>query len=390
MKVFLIHNRYQTYGGEDSVFAAESALLQARGHSVAEHLEDNRDLHNVSPLRAACNTIWSQGSRKRLEDLLRSARPDVAHFHNTFLKISPAGYYACRAANVPVVQTLHNYRLLCPTATFYRQGQICEECLGRTPPWPGVLHACYRASRSKTAVVAAMLTVHRWLGTWHDNIDVYIALTHFARDRFIKGGLPAEKIVVKPNFVHPDPGERTEEGTYALFVGRLTAEKGVETILNAWAELGRIPLRIVGTGPLLPKVVSSVQEQGLAHVEILGEKPRSEVMMLMKAARFLVVPSRCYEGFPMTVAEAFACGVPVIASRLGALQEIVDDQRTGMLFKPGDAADLAAKVEGAWTEQKRTSALAQEARRDYERKYTPHANYEILMEIYTRAAERKL
>jgi len=195
---------------------------------------------------------------------------------------------------------------------------------------------------------------------------------------------------VKPNFVHPDPGERTEEGTYALFVGRLTAEKGVETILNAWAELGRIPLRIVGTGPLLPKVVSSVQEQGLAHVEILGEKPRSEVMMLMKAARFLVVPSRCYEGFPMTVAEAFACGVPVIASRLGALQEIVDDQRTGMLFKPGDAADLAAKVEGAWTEQKRTSALAQEARRDYERKYTPHANYEILMEIYTRAAERKL
>ncbi|RMD58704.1 glycosyltransferase family 1 protein, partial [Candidatus Parcubacteria bacterium] len=218
--------------------------------------------------------------------------------------------------------------------------------------------------------------------TWTEQVDCYIALTEFARRKFIEGGLPAEKVAVKPNFVYPDPGEGRHEGDYALFVGRLSPEKGVRTILQAWRLLEGVPLKVVGDGPLRAGIEAFVRREGLEQVEVLGRRPREEVFRLMREARVLVFPSECYENFPMAVAEAFACGLPVIASRLGAMAEIVEDRRTGLLFEPGVPEDLAVKVEWAWNHPKEMAEMGREARREYQEKYTAEQNYEMLMQIY--------
>lgn len=390
MKVLLVHNSYREPGGEDAVFVAEASLLRRQGNGVFEYTESNSPIINWQRLPAILHTIWSVPTKRKLGQMLRETKPGLVHFHNTFMRVSPSAYHACKEAGVPVVQTLHNYRLLCPTATFFRDGRVCEDCINKTPAWPGVLHGCWRGSRAGTAVVATMLTVHRWLKTWERQVDIYIALTEFARSKFIEGGLPAEKIVVKPNFVHPDPGVgvpgQGREG-YALFVGRLSPEKGVRRLLRPWRQLRGIPLKIVGDGPLMEEVRAFVEREGLDDVEVLGRRPREEVFALMREARFLVFPSQCYETFGMTIAEAFACGVPVIASRLGAMAEIVEDGRTGLLFRPGDPEDMAAKVEWTWTHPKQMAEMGREARKEYEAKYTAECNYQMLMEIYERAIE---
>jgi glycosyltransferase involved in cell wall biosynthesis len=321
-----------------------------------------------------------------LKNLLLQKKPDIVHFHNTLPLISPAAYWACSDADVPVIQTLHNYRLLCPGAQFLRNGQICEICLGHALPWPGVIHACYRDSRPATAAVAAMLSIHRGLGTWQGKVNLYIALSEFARRKFIQGGLCGDHIVVKPNFIHPDPGKKAVEGKYALFVGRLSPEKGLPILIKAWAQSRRqIPLRIVGDGPLRDGIEREAKRNGLADIFFMGRLSSHETLEQMLGARFLVVPSVWYEGFPRTIAEAFACGVPVLCSRLGSLQEIVQDGRTGLHFNPGDSEDLAGKVEWAWTHTTEMKEMGCAARAEYEAKYTPEQNYKILMEIYQRA-----
>src|SRR5215212_1442885 len=257
-RILAVHNTYRQRGGEDVVFETELQLLRSRGNTVAAHLVDNRDIPSTKRVSLAVETVWSTRSRLALRDRVRELKPHVAHFHNTFPLISPSGYAACRDEGVPVVQTLHNYRLLCPNGLFFRDGHACEDCLGKTPPWPGVMHACYRGSRPATGVVAAMLTTHRALRTWTKMVNVYIALTEFARQKYIEGGLPAERIVVKSNFVHPDPGAGEGGGGYALFVGRLSPEKGLETLLAAWEQLGvKVPLKIVGSGPMAERVAKA-------------------------------------------------------------------------------------------------------------------------------------
>ena len=380
-----MHNFYQQPGGEDVVFAAEAALLRQNGHDVVEYREDNRRITGMNRIAVAARTVWSHQTQHRLRQVLRDIRCDVAHFHNTFPLISPSAYSACREARVPVVQTLHNYRVLCPAATFFRDQRVCEDCLGKTPPWPSVLHACYRNSHVHTAMAAMMLTVHRWLKTWQVQVDMYIALTEFSRRKFIQGGLPREKIVVKPNFVSPDPGGREGKGEYALFVGRLSGEKGVHILLRAWNKLRDIPLQIIGDGPLLEEATLVVRTYGLRAVDLLGRLPRQEVLALMKRAGLLIFPSELYEGFPVTLAEAFACGVPVIVSRLGAMAEIVDDGHTGLLFNPGDSEDLAAKVRWAMDHPNAMGRMGENARQVYEDKYTPERNYQMLLDIYEQA-----
>ncbi|OLE74348.1 MAG: glycosyl transferase family 1, partial [Bacteroidetes bacterium 13_1_20CM_4_60_6] len=266
MRILVVHNYYQQAGGEDEVFRAEVALLREHGHDVSTLTTENGAVHGLRSLVAARDAVWSVGFQRRLTECLRQSRPDVAHFHNTFFQVSPAAYYACRDAGVPVVQTLHNYRLVCPSATFYRDGRACEDCVGRAVALPGIRHGCYRQSRAQTAVVAGMLTAHRWLGTWQRSVDAYIAMTEFAREKFIAGGLPAEKIAIKPNFCATDPGIGNGAGGYALFVGRLSAEKGVETLMAAWRRLGgTVPLYVVGDGPLAPAVEEFVGKVERCH-----------------------------------------------------------------------------------------------------------------------------
>jgi len=378
VKVLLVHNSYQQRGGEDEVFASEVDLLESHGHEVVRYTAHNDAVRQLSQLTLACKTSWSGTTYQEMRALLERQRPHIVHVHNTLPLISPAVYYAAGAAQVPVVQTLHNYRLLCPNALLLREQRICEDCVGRRVAWPGIIHACYRQSRGATAAVAVMLSLHRLLGTWNKRVSRYIALTDFMRQKFIKGGFPANKIVVKPNFVATDPGKGDHRGRFALFVGRLSPEKGVQTLLQAWQHVdGRVPLKIAGAGPLQNRAYGSPP-----GIEWLGQQSREQVVALMKQAFVLVFPSECYEGFPTTIAEAFATGLPVLASFLGAMGEIVQHRQTGLLFTPGDANDLAANVEWAIDHPDELADMGRRARDQFEAKYTAERNYRLLCDIY--------
>jgi glycosyltransferase involved in cell wall biosynthesis len=390
MKILVVHNTYQQRGGEDGVVAAEINQLLAHGDTVARYGRNNAELRAIdtwTALEKGAETLWSRRTYDELTTLIARERPDIAHFHNTFPLISPSGYYACTAAGVPVVQTLHNYRLLCPAATLLRDGQICETCVGRSVPWPGVRHACYRGSIFQSAALAAMLFAHRTINTWRNKVNTYIALSEFARQKFVQGGLPADRIVVKPNFVDPDPGKKLGIGDYALFVGRLSDEKGWEVLLEAWRRLtSNIPLHLLGDGPMRKTIQQRISQLQLPNIKVVGTVSQEEVSSWMRGARFLVCPSLWYEGFPLAIAEAFACGLPVIASRLGSLAEIVEDGRTGLHFTPGVAQDLARTVEWAWCNEAQLKQMGWQARVEFERKYSAEENYNRLIHIYSQLA----
>ena len=385
MKILLVHNEYQQRGGEDVVFEQEKRILERTGHDVITYCRSNHEIEELSVVGRAgllVRTVWASDTHRDFSALLARENPDVVHVHNTFVMISPSVYSACREQGIPIVQTLHNFRLLCPGAQLLRDGKICEECIDHSL-WRSVWHACYRDSRPATASVALMLAWHRRSGTWNELVDRYIALTEFARNRFIAAGFAPGKIVVKPNFVDPDPGEKESAGEYALYVGRLSREKGLRTLLDAWKRLPKsCPLHIAGDGPQRQELEDEAQRCGLSSIRFRGRLSHSETIAAMKGARFLILPSEWYEGFPMTLAESFACGTPVICSKLGAMEEIVEDDRTGLHFLPGDSEDLAQKVEWAFSHSSEMAAMGRAARREYESRYTAERAYSQLMEIY--------
>lgn len=384
MNILVAHNFYKQPGGEDQCVAAEVAMLRAHGHEVTQYCLHNDSIDTMSSLQVATRTIWSRSAFRELRQLFRTQRPQIAHFHNTFPLISPAAYYAARAENVRVVQTLHNFRLCCANAVLFRNGKVCEDCLGKSVAWPGIVHKCYHDSRDASAVIATMQTMHRVLGTWRKAVDVYVALCESSRRKLVEGGLPADKIVVKSNFAYPDPGPGAGTGRYAVFVGRLATEKGLETLLAAWRHLnGSLPLKIIGDGPM----AAAVQEAAAKDTTIqwLGNLPLEAVYALVGAATFLMLPSQCYENFPRVVIEAFAKGTPVIASKLGAMAEIVDDGRTGLHFKPGDPVDLAAKVRRILADQPQLTRMRQAARQEFDQYFTADVNHKNLVAIYERA-----
>ena len=385
MRVLVVHNEYLYRGGEDAVRALETELLASRGHAVETFVETNERVARLGQLETATRAVWSREAYREVRRRLRRGRHDVMHVHNFFPLVSPSAYYAARDEGVPVVQTLHNYRLLCLNSTFYRDGHVCEECLGKPVPWPGVVHRCYRGSRAGSAAVATMLTVHRAARTWSELVDVYVALTEFARAKLVEGGLPAEKIRVKPNFVAPDPGVGQHGGGYFLYVGRLSAEKGISTLLAGWERLGGVPpLKIVGAGPLEDAVVAAVRR--LPGVEWLGPRAPVEVAALMRDAFAVVVPSECYETFGRAAIEAHATAAPVVASDLGAVAEVVEHGRTGLRFRAGDPTALAEAVTALWSSPGEARRMGEEGRHGYETAYTADANYRALLEIYASVA----
>jgi glycosyltransferase involved in cell wall biosynthesis len=387
MRILSIHNNYQIRGGEDESRQAEERLLQEMGHQVDVYEKNNDRVATLNSAQLAIRTVWSTEAYRIVQQRLRQYKSDLVHVQNFFPLISPSVYYAAQAEGVPVVQTLRNYRLICPNGLFFRDGHVCEDCLGKFVPYPGVIHACYRQNRGATATTAAMLTVHRTLRTWLKQVNLFISLSEFARQKFIEAGFPEEKIVVKPNFVHPDPGVGDGRGGYALYVGRLSVEKGLDILLAAWESLkAPIPLKIVGDGPLAQQVIEATKR--LPKVEWLGRKPMPEVYELMGEAMFLIFPSKWYETFGRVAVEAFAKGTPVIAANLGAIAELVDSGRTGLHFTPSDPTDLAAKVE--WVLEHPTELLQMRslARAEFEAKYTAQKNYHQLMAIYALARNK--
>jgi glycosyltransferase involved in cell wall biosynthesis len=390
MKILIAHNSYQQRGGEDVVAATEAHLLAEHGHQIVWYRRHNDELKRRSRfggLSLAFSTVWARNSYRDVRELLRRERPDVAHFHNTFPLISPSAYYACSDAGVPVVQTLHNYRLLCPNATLYRDAHTCEQCLSRRVAWPAIAHRCYRESAPATFAVASMLAAHRALGTWRRKVNVFVAVSSFVRTKFVQAGFPAERVRVKPNFVHPDPGGKLGNGDYALYVGRLSQEKGVRLLLEAWRKTGlTIPLRIVGSGPLASEVDAAQARN--PHISALGPLPHHEVIQQMRGARFLVFSSVLYEAFPLTVTEAFACGLPVVGPKIGPTAETIVHRRSGLHFEAGNADDLGNQCLWAWSHPEPMRAIGRNARTEYESKYAAEPNYDALMQIYEFASKQ--
>jgi glycosyltransferase involved in cell wall biosynthesis len=386
--VLAIHNYYQQPGGEDQAFAAETRLLEAHGDEVIRYTTHNDRVGLLGPLDLAKKTIWNAETYLDLRSIIRDQHPDVMHAHNTFPLISPAAYAAAREGGVPVVQTLHNFRLVCANGLLFRNGRICEDCIGKTILWPAVLHKCYRGSAAASAVVATMLHYHRARGTWHHDVDVFVALTDFARRKLIEGGLPAAKIVVKPNFVDwgadAQPVNQEAESDYILFVGRLSAEKGIRTLIAAWNALpAPPPLRIVGDGPLRDEVLRAAATNPL--VRWLGYQPAPKIQQLLRGARALVFPSEWHEMFPLVLIEAMSVGVPVIGSRVGAVESVIEDGKTGLLFTVADPEVLAKKVCWAWEHQGAMASMGENARAVYLERYTGAVNYQLLREVYARA-----
>ena len=239
MRILVAHNYYQHVGGEDTTFHAEVGLLRRYGHDVIEFTEDNDEIKSMTGYAVAINTLWSNPTYQRLMHLLHETHPDIIHFHNTFPLISPAAYYACHNYGIPVIQTIQNYRLLCPAATLLRNGKVCELCLQRFFPWPSIRYRCYHDSYLHTGVIASMLATHRLLRTWQRQVNIYILLTDFPRQKFIQAGFPPEKLVVKPNTLYPDPGSKTELGDFALFVGRLSIRKGNRNVVAGLGNASR-------------------------------------------------------------------------------------------------------------------------------------------------------
>jgi glycosyltransferase involved in cell wall biosynthesis len=374
LRVLIAHTRYQQRGGEEAVVEAELDLLQRNGHAVQLYARDNAHIERMGKLDLLRETLWSRRALRDIDGLIASFRPDVVHFHNTFPLISPAAYWAAARAGIPVVQTLHNYRLLCVQAMLLREGKVCEDCLGKLP-WRGVVRSCYHDSRAQSAAVVSMLGLHRGLGSYRNKVTRYIALNEFCRDKFVAGGLPAEKIAIKPNFIDIARGaEVARKG--ALFVGRLAPEKGLGVLTAALDRLNGVSVEVVGTGP--------EHEQVSRHpsVRAVGRLEPERVRQKMREAEYLIVPSLWYEAFPVVVLEAFACGLPVIASRVGALAEIIDDGKTGLLFALGSADELARKIAFAQSNPKAMREMGENARAEYEANYTPQRNYQQLMAIY--------
>ncbi len=378
-RVLVVHNYYQHRGGEDEVFAAETRLLERHGHAVERFTVHNDHVASVGGIRLAVGAVWNRASYRSLLAICTRFKPDVVHFHNTLPLVSPAGYYAARASGAAVVQTLHNYRLVCPGGLLFRNGKPCEACVGRTIPAMGVIHRCYRKSLAASATVGAVTVAHRLGRTWHRMVDAYVALTEFARSRFVAGGVPGDKIIVKPNFVDPDPGVGAHDGDFALFVGRLVPEKGVATLARAWtkANVG-LTLRIAGDGPLR-------QAGDGGSIEWLGRKDRATITSLMRDARLLVMPSESYETFGLAIVEAFATALPVIASRIGAAGELVTDGETGLQFTPGNVAELTERIRWALAHPQAMADMGVRGRSVFEARYSAERNYALLLAIYRTA-----
>jgi len=380
--VALVYNHFRTPGGDAVMFEAEAELLHRRGWRVITVSDATPDrLGAIQRIALGADAVWSRRWRRRFATMMRRVRPDVVHVHNTFPVMSPSILHAAKEGGARVVQTLHDFRLVCPNGLCFRDGAPCEDCVGRPVAWPALAHGCYRDSRTQTTAPVIMLAAHRALGTWDKAVDRFLAPSGTQRDVLVRGGIPAERIHVVPNFVDPDPGRGPLQGGYCLFVGTLSLHKGVATMIKAWAGLADIPLRVVGSAPS-PEDRAALGPLDVTGVEFLGRRPHEEVLDLMRGARMLIFPSRWYEVAPMVVLEAFACGVPVAASRVGSLTELIEDGRQGLLFAPGDAGELAAKIRWAWAHPEETYRMGTEARCTYEQRFTADAHYSRLCEAY--------
>lgn len=385
MKILIAHNFYRTSApsGEDSVVRNEIQLLERGGVEVVPFLKHNDDIDDssfVKRVRLALDTSWSRNTYNELKSVIRHSKPDLVHFHNTFPQISPSAYAACKDSAVPVVQTLHNYRTFCANALLLRNGMVCEDCLGGNSI-PALRHRCYRGSLSATSAIVLAIASNRARGVYDNLVDSYIALSAFSARKLAEGGLPAKRIVVKPNFLPSVPAPGAGNGGYAVYVGRLSEEKGVRTLIAAWELVESIPLVVVGDGPLRAELERQVRDKHL-DVKFTGLLNKDAVFKVVGGAMLQVIPSECYENFPMVILEAFACGTPVLVSGIGSMDEIVREGEVGFKFEPGNQIDLARKVLYLAGAQDRLAHVRAAARQSVVNDYSAQENLKKLLDIY--------
>lgn len=388
LKILLIHNQYQHRGGEDTVFESELKLLQKNGETVETLIFNNDQIKSVADkVKFGLYSFYNPDSSRLLKDKINVYNPDVIHVHNFFPIASPSLFYVANDKNIPIVMTLHNYRLLCPNAMFFREGKVCEDCITKSFALDGVIHGCYRDSKLQTLFLATMTWFHKKNGTWQNRIDKYIALTDFAKNKFLNSSLKlsASKIEIKPNFV-VDNGFELEKEEYCLFVGRLSKEKGIDILLHAFQSSTR-KLMIIGTGPMLETVEEYSKKYD--NIEYLGFQSIDFIISKLKKAKALIFTSISYEGMPMTILESFSTGTPVICGDIGGPSEIIDQERTGLVYKAGDSMELQSKIEKLYDEPEHYTALCKNARKEFEEKYSEERNYTQLISIYKKVIDEK-
>lgn len=377
MRVLLVHNFYQIPGGEDAIVQADLAMLRANGIAVELFAADNSDIKGLhQKALVGLRTVYNWPARVALAEKLKEFAPDVVHVHNFFPMLSPSIFDACVSAGIPAVMTLHNFRILCPAGLLHPDATLREQSLHHSCWWT-VPRRAYRNSATATLALAAMVEYHKRVGTWSRKVNRFIALTPWAKQMFTEGGLPAERIVVKPNCVARPPAFSHPQRHGALFVGRLDEQKGVRVLLRAWRDID-YPLTIIGDGPLS----DLVRHHATDRITYLARQPREVVQREMSAAQFLVLPSVGHEMFPVTVLEAFSSRLPVICSDLPSLAGLVEDGKTGRTFPPGDANALAALVRRAVSNELALAGLALRAHSIYEERFTPEAGLTQLIAIY--------
>ncbi len=374
MRILVLHSRYlsEAVSGENRVVEDEARLLREGGHEVHVWEPSVKGAAGLRLLQTGAETIWSRNAARRVRELIRTHRPDIVHCHNLFPALSPAVLHAA-AKETPVVLTLHNYRLLCLPSTFMRDGQVCEDCLGRVP-WRGAVYRCYRESLGASSALAASITLHRSLATF-DRVSLYLAVSSFLKQKYAQAGWPAERVRVKANFAWAS-SRRRGPGDYFLYMGRLSPEKGVPTLLDAWGTLSA-QLLVVGDGP----EAARLRAKAPPSVRFLGPVPVSRVQEMLAGARALLVPSRWYEGQPRAILEAYAAGVPVIASRIGGLPEVVADGDSGVLLSPNDAREWT-EAAGRLLSDQTSQRLGDGALRQWHDRYSPERALEGLEGAY--------
>lgn len=379
-KVIVLHNKYKIPGGEDSVVFNETTLLKQFGHEVEIVYFSNDDIAGLKQkITTGLNAIYSWSANQKISTVIENFKPDLIHVHNTFPKISPSVFYLANEKKIPIVQTIHNYRLVCPGALLLRDEKVCEECVSSKFAYKSIIKKCYRGNAAESAVVATVNFVHNALDTWQNKVSCFIVLSDFAKQKLKSSALQLNEkhFAVKPNFVE-DKGFNHNRQNGFLFVGRLSTEKGLDVLLEAFSQTSH-PLTIIGGGPLEAEVI--VYSSKYANIEYLGFQSTDVVIEKMKHCKALVFPSIWYEGMPMTILEAFSTGCPVIASKLGAMAELIEHEINGLHFEAGNASDLIKQLDLI------TDSMSINARQTYLDKYTPEQNYQQLIDIYQKVID---
>ena len=391
MRILVVHNYLRPPSGENTVFEQEVGLLESRGHEVVTYTKDNRQIDQyglIQKVGLPINLILSRSSYREVTNIIKKFRPHIAHFHNIFPLISPSVFYAFKTEQTGIVQTLHNFKLVCPKGLLFRNGEICELCSGKNV-LPSILYRCYRNSITQTACFTFMLYVHLLMRTWRRCVDAYVVLSPFAKKKYEQRKFPGSRFFVKPNFLQTPPKPSVQDKGYGVFIGRLGEEKGIEYLLDALSRCKRVQMKIFGDGPAKQQLLRKAEDLRLHNVEFMGVIDHQRCMKYLSESRFLVLPSMCYEGMPMVVLEAMAAKKPIVASRLGVLEDMIEHGVSGFLFKPGSVSELAERIGWLSDNVEEASLMGDRARMDFLAKYSAERNYEILMQIYAEAVEIK-